>query len=1514
MADGEGQVAGRLEVLVEANLRGFARELKRKVEQAAAGVDAEVGVEVDDTGLRQKLKAAVEKASAGLSANVNVDVDEEAARGRIRSALSNIAARFGRDTTIDLKTSVSKEGVAGSVAASVGEAERMAESRPIRVPLRAKAGLWLDVLKEKFKAQRAAGTPPIEVPVEPKMPSGGGGSMRWLIRGGLIAGIASLIQPAVGAIEQAIGGLVAMVGAAAPAVGIIAGIGPALASGIQAGVGLTTAMGGVGEAFKVAAEQAQALAAGQKLTKEQARELRAAMEDLSPSARKFITNTIGLRDEWIDLRKTVQEPLFEPLARRIRPVADRLLPVLEKGLEGTADVFGGLIDKTGAWMDTRFFARDFDHIMTTNNGLLADGADALLNIGKGMTDFLVAARPFTQRMGDVVQSAGEWFRMSMARGRRSGGIADFLQRAGDEAARLWRITQNLGSGIASVFRAGQRSGDRLLDSFEQWSEQWAEWAGGAGQARMRQWFNRVEPGFREIGRIVRDTGNALFKWAEDPGIVKMLRQIRTKMGPAINQLLEDLGKNLGPEVIESITQIAEALANLSDAHKPLVQVLKAINGLLRVLNRMMEAQPEITSALAEIAGAMLLLGTMKRVGKGLRALLGLGKSAKGVGTVAAEAGQAASTLSRAAGSGGRFAGMLSRIARSPLAKKAGWAGLALGTIDFVDQIKRAGTAVGDSMEGIDRTFTRTGESTQATVRQIKGQLQDSFVGKWAPDFNIDIDRLAADIARFGDQGKYLGRVQRMFKEKFGALDHLFGLVSPVHDSTSNKVDWMRQAVENIVEDVVAGKKRVTRAMRDFQRGKREWSRILMSPLKAPKGGPKKPSPLPFDVEDLARDGKRTGSIIDGVIRTVHRVGRSLDQAGRRGRDTGKQIAGGLKPVPPAARESGNAVDGMAKKVRGTRGIWDVVARGARQLGRGLTDAGREGKRGGQAIVDGAKPIPAAMNRAKNAGTQLGRGFEQVARNVRTQMNNAANGVGQGVTSMQNKVRSGGPGISGAMQSAMQALVTAVQNARGPASSAASSVANGVKSSVQNSSGGMSTIGSQMMSGLAAGITSAGFGAGGPIAAAAAVSVAVAAEVAKRAEVRSPSRVMERIGSFISQGLAEGILGRARDVERAGARLWKLLEAPEHLWQRVRVRVNKAAEEAKKAAEEDPEFKQKWQRLQNTAKFIRELKQQTRREFTVLERVAGRREEIGRRLEKANSKLQNLVSARASLRSSVTQGINEYGSVTSVVDANDGWATPTSVIASLGRRLGESRRFARGVKTLLNRGIGRRAYRQLLEAGVEGAGATVDALLEATPRQLRRIRELQGDIAGVGRRLGDESSGELYDAGVKAAKGLVKGLRSRQQELRKVARDTARTLVKELKDRLKIKSPSQVMAGVGTDTVAGLDEGIRRRQRLLLVRARGMADALAREATPSLHMPSGPADGRLDAAALHRATRDRRHELTTRRDPGLAPLVGQLHLHVGDRDDIPAGMQEVNRTLRVIRRGGAHAFRAAGTSA
>lgn len=74
-------------------------------------------------------------------------------------------------------------------------------------------------------------------------------------------------------------------------------------------------------------------------------------------------------------------------------------------------------------------------------------------------------------------------------------------------------------------------------------------------------------------------------------------------------------------------------------------------------------------------------------------------------------------------------------------------------------------------------------------------------------------------------------------------------------------------------------------------------------------------------------------------------------------------------------------------------------------------------------------------------------------------------------------------------------------------------------------------------------------------------------------------------------------------------------------------------------------------------------------------------------------------------------------------------------------------------------------------------------------------------------MGQTASTKLYQAGVDSAQGLLKGLESKQSALNKKAADLGRKLVQAMKKELKIKSPSQVAAGIGINVGLGLAGGL-----------------------------------------------------------------------------------------------------------
>jgi len=73
-------------------------------------------------------------------------------------------------------------------------------------------------------------------------------------------------------------------------------------------------------------------------------------------------------------------------------------------------------------------------------------------------------------------------------------------------------------------------------------------------------------------------------------------------------------------------------------------------------------------------------------------------------------------------------------------------------------------------------------------------------------------------------------------------------------------------------------------------------------------------------------------------------------------------------------------------------------------------------------------------------------------------------------------------------------------------------------------------------------------------------------------------------------------------------------------------------------------------------------------------------------------------------------------------------------------------------------------------------------------------------------LADNAAKELYDVGEATAQGFVKGLQDHMDDILKQMDTIADEMVKRIKKKLKIKSPSEVFAEIGAYSMEGMAQG------------------------------------------------------------------------------------------------------------
>ncbi|WP_329592112.1 hypothetical protein OG195_27245 [Streptomyces sp. NBC_01362] len=244
-------------------------------------------------------------------------------------------------------------------------------------------------------------------------------------------------------------------------------------------------------------------------------------------------------------------------------------------------------------------------------------------------------------------------------------------------------------------------------------------------------------------------------------------------------------------------------------------------------------------------------------------------------------------------------------------------------------------------------------------------------------------------------------------------------------------------------------------------------------------------------------------------------------------------------------------------------------------------------------------------------------------------------------------------------------------------------------------------------------------------------------------------------------------------------------------------------------------------------------------------LAKQRDAVASKLKSAQKKLDDAIKARSKAATDFRDGILGDANIT----AGNGVVNSVSAITiGLQQAVKKTQEFAANIAKLKKAGLRSDLLGDIAAAGVDGGAATAEALARATPAELKRINDLQAQLSKAASSTGSSVAGALYDSGVKAAQGLVAGLKKQQGAIEKQMEKIAAAMVKAMKKALKIKSPSRVFMGIGQMSGDGLREGmLRSRQAVAAASASMAAAAVGAADVAGRAMQTIPAPGQLTAA-------------------------------------------------------------------
>lgn len=294
------------------------------------------------------------------------------------------------------------------------------------------------------------------------------------------------------------------------------------------------------------------------------KEFNKAIAKLAPSAQEFAKALRGMRKRYGELRKAVQQRLFEGLGDEIKKVGTTYAPVLEKGLGRIASSLNGVVKEILSFLKQgqtiSDFGKGFELVGEIIDNLKA-GIKPLLNILRdvGMVGMEVM-KDLTEGFGQSAKNAAKFVRTA----RRTGELRKWIEGGIQAVKDLWNILKNTFSIIDTFFDAFNRSGKPFLTTLAEATKRFDTFLKSAkGQEGLKELATTI----LTISGIVRNVFITAFK-----ELAPILREL--------NPFLLDLSKAIGVTLTTAIKVAAPILRFIASTLSSMSPIIAPIIGTL----------------------------------------------------------------------------------------------------------------------------------------------------------------------------------------------------------------------------------------------------------------------------------------------------------------------------------------------------------------------------------------------------------------------------------------------------------------------------------------------------------------------------------------------------------------------------------------------------------------------------------------------------------------------------------------------------------------------------------------------------------------------------------------------------------------------------------------------------------------------------------------------------------------------------------------------------------------------
>jgi hypothetical protein len=272
-------------------------------------------------------------------------------------------------------------------------------------------------------------------------------------------------------------------------------------------------------------------------------------------------------------------------------------------------------------------------------------------------------------------------------------------------------------------------------------------------------------------------------------------------------------------------------------------------------------------------------------------------------------------------------------------------------------------------------------------------------------------------------------------------------------------------------------------------------------------------------------------------------------------------------------------------------------------------------------------------------------------------------------------------------------------------------------------------------------------------------------------IKSPSKVTTKLGQYIGQGLVNGLRDGSSGVDAYLTEITKKITGSLSL-----KKTTPGMSKKQRAAVS---------RYNDTARDA--VKSQKAAVDALGKSLAG----LAGKIDTARGQLQSLRDERASLAGQTASSISGELDLTTTPNGKKlSFATVAANVSGLASR---AKAFAGKLRALLAAGIPAGLVQEVASLGTATGMGVADALLSGTSQQ---VGQLASDYAGLdtySKQVGDVVAGGMFDAGIRAQEGILKGLLD-DKSIQIAANQLAAKLSTAVKKALGANDPQAAIAG------------------------------------------------------------------------------------------------------------------------